>query len=77
MEKLDIFRKEAAESYAAGQRDSRHFMNMYRAYLRGASDAAGQYGESEAERESSLKLTIAAMAFTLLGWFITMYFVFK
>ena len=73
MEKLDIFRKEAAESYAAGQRDSRHFMNMYRAYLRGASDAAGQYGESEAERESSLKLTIAAspasvfFTFLLLG----------
>ena len=34
MEKLDIFRKTAAESYAAGQRDSRHFMSLYRAYLR-------------------------------------------
>ena len=75
MEKLDIFRKAAAESYAAGQRDSRHFMSLYRAYLQGASDAAGV--REEAERESSLRLTIAAMAFALLSWLITMYFVFK
>ena len=75
MEKLDIFRRTAAESYAAGQRDSRHLMNMYRAYLQGAEDAAGFH--EGAERESNLRLTIAAMAFALLGWFITMYFVFK
>ena len=50
-------------------------MSLYRAYLRGASDAAGV--REDAERENSLRLTIAAMAFALLGWFITMYFVFK
>ena len=75
LDKTDIFRKTAAESYAAGQRDSRHFMSLYRAYLQGASDAAGV--REEAERESSLRLTIAAMAFALLSWLITMYFVFK
>ena len=75
MEKPSIFRRTAAESYAAGQRDSRHFMSLYRAYLQGASDAAGV--REEAERESSLRLTIAAMAFALLSWLITMYFVFK
>lgn len=75
MEKPSIFRRTAAESYAAGQRDSRHFMSLYRAYLQGASDAAGV--REEAERENSLKLTIAAMAFALLSWLITMYFVFK
>lgn len=75
MDKPDIFRKTAAESYAAGQRDSRRFMSLYRAYLQGASDAAGV--REEAERESSLRLTIAAMAFALLSWLITMYFVFK
>ena len=41
MEKPSISRRTAAESYAAGQRDSRHFMSLYRAYLQGASDAAG------------------------------------
>lgn len=75
MQKPGIFRRTAAESYAAGQRDSRHFMSLYRAYLQGASDAAGV--REEAERENGLKLTIAAMAFALIGWFITMYFVFK
>ena len=75
MDKPDIFRKTAAESYAAGQRDSRHFMSLYRAYLQGASDAAGV--REEAERESSLRLTIAAMAFALLSLLITMYFVFN
>lgn len=75
MEKLDIFRRAAAESYAAGQRDSRRFISMYRAYLQGASDAAGI--REDAEREASLRLTLAAMAFALVGWFITMYFVFK
>ncbi len=75
MEKPNIFRRTAAESYAAGQSDSRRFMSLYRAYLQGASDAAGVQAESE--RESDFRLTVAAMAFALLSWFITMYFVFK
>lgn len=58
-------------SAAAGVRDSRRFMQLYRAYLQGASDAAG------GDTDSDFKLTLAAMVFALAAWFITVYFVFK
>lgn len=70
-ENFNLLRASAAESYAAGVRDSRRFMQLYRAYLQGASDAAG------GDTDSDFKLTLAAMAFALAAWFITMYFVFK
>ena len=70
MEKPDILRRTAAESYAMGAADSRKFLNLYRAYLRGAYDAA-------AESDSSLKLALSAMVFALLGWTLLLVFVFK
>ena len=70
-ENFNLLRASAAESYAAGVRDSRHFMQLYRAYLRGAYDAAG------GNADSGFRLTLAAMTFALAAWFITMYFVFK
>lgn len=39
MDKISLFTKTAAEAYAAGRHDSRHFIALYKAYLRGASDA--------------------------------------
>ena len=75
MDKISLFTKPAAEAYAAGRQDSRHFMALYKAYLRGASDAAEAY--QEYEHDHSVKMAVAAMIFALLSWFITMYFVFK
>lgn len=70
MEKTNILRRSAAESYAMGAADSRKFLNLYRAYLKGAYDAA-------AEDESSLRLALSAMVFALLGWTLLLFFVFK
>ena len=75
MDKISLFTKTAAEEYAAGRHDSRHFMALYKAYLRGASEAACTYRESE--NDHSFKMAVAAMVFALLSWFVTMYFVFK
>lgn len=75
MDKLSILGKTRAEAYAAGASDSRRFMALYRAYLRGASDAAEQYADRE--KNSGLITLIAAMVFALLSWSVTMYFVFK
>ena len=75
MDKISLFTKTAAEAYAAGRHDSRHFISLYKAYLRGASDAVEAY--QEYEHDHSLKMAVAAMIFALLSWFITMYFVFK
>ena len=50
-------------------------MALYKAYLRGASEAACTYRESE--NDYSFKMAVAAMVFALLSWFVTMYFVFK
>ena len=70
-ENLNLLSRTTDESYAAGMRDSRHFLSLYRSYLRGAADAAGcEYG-------SDFKHSIAAMAFALAAWFVTMYFVFR
>lgn len=68
-------RRELAESYAAGNADSRRFMALYRAYLRGAADAAGC--EDEADRQSGLKMALAGMTFALLSWALMLLFVFK
>lgn len=43
MDKISLFTKTAAEAYAAGRHDSRHFIALYKAYLRGASDAVEAY----------------------------------
>lgn len=75
MQMYPVFKKTIADAHAAGARDSRHFMAMYRAYLRGASEAAGMQHDSE--QAHGFGLTVAAMAFALLGWIVTMYFVFK
>lgn len=61
----------SAEARAAGVRDSRHFMKLYRAYLHGAMDGA------DAERDDGFRMTIAAMVFALLAWSVTLFFVFK
>lgn len=45
MDKISLFTKTAAEAYAAGRHDSRHFIALYKAYLRGASDAVEAYQE--------------------------------
>ena len=74
MDKISLFTKTAAEAYAAGRHDSRHFIALYKAYLRGASDAVEAY--QEYEHDHSLKMAVAAMIFALLSWFITMCFVF-
>ncbi len=72
---LSIAKITARQAHAAGRRDSHHFMTLYKAYLRGASEAADAYHENEHDR--SLKMAVAAMIFALLSWFITLYFVFK
>ncbi len=75
MERHQIFKKTVADAHAAGIRDSRHFLAMYRAYLHGASQAAeAQY---DSEQAHGFRLTVAAMVFALLSWAVTMYFVFK
>lgn len=48
---------------------------LYRAYMQGAYDALG--GTDGAEREHSFRLTLAAMCLALVGWVVTVYFVFK
>lgn len=75
MNRLTMLKRTAAEAHAAGQQDSRHFIALYRAYLRGASEAAGDYRENEYEH--GFRMALAAMAFGLISWLITMYFVFK
>ena len=65
----------SGQAHAAGRQDSRHFMALYRAYLRGASKAAGAYHENE--HDHSIRMAVAAMVFALLSWFVTLYFVFK
>lgn len=75
MEGLSIFKKTVAEAHAAGRQDSRHFIALYRAYLRGASEAAEAYRADE--HDHSFRMAVAAMVFALLSWFVTMYFVFK
>lgn len=75
MEKLSLIHKTAAQARAAGRDDSRRFMTLYRAYLRGASEAASQC--AECERDNSFKMLVAAMVFALLSWTVTLYFVFK
>lgn len=75
MDRHPIFEKTAAQAHAAGARDSRHFITLYRAYLRGASEAAGI--RQELEHEHGFLMAVAAMVFALLSWCVTMYFVFK
>lgn len=75
MEGLSILKTTAAEARAAGRQDSRHFIALYKAYLRGASEAAEAYREEEYDH--SFKMAVAGMLFALLAWFITLYFVFK
>ena len=75
MERHPIFKKSIADARAAGVLDSRHFLAMYRAYLHGASEAAG--AQYDSEQAHSFRLTVAAMVFALLSWAVTMYFVFK
>ena len=72
---LSISKITAKQAHAAGRQDSHHFMALYKAYLRGASEAAEAYQENE--HDHSLKMAVAAMVFALLSWFITLYFVFK
>lgn len=72
---LSISKITAKQAHAAGRQDSHHFMTLYKAYLRGASEAADAYQENE--HDHSLKMAVAAMVFALLGWFVTLYFVFK
>jgi hypothetical protein len=72
---LSIAKVTTRQAHAAGRQDSHHFMSLYRAYLRGASEAAGAYQENE--HDHSFKMAVAAMIFALLSWFITIYFVFK
>ncbi|MCI6185335.1 MAG: hypothetical protein MR653_07630 [Clostridiales bacterium] len=50
-------------------------MTLYKAYLRGAAEAADAYQDSE--HDHSMKMAVAAMIFALLSWFVTLYFVFK
>lgn len=68
-------RRELAESYAAGAADHRRFAALYRAYIRGAYDAAGC--REEAEGANVLRLAVCAMGFALVGWLVTLFFVFK
>ena len=75
MEGLSIFKKTAAEARAAGRNDSRHFIALYKAYLRGASEAVEACREDE--HDHSFKMAVAGMLFALLAWFVTIYFVFK
>ncbi len=72
---LSISKITAKQAHAAGRQDSHHFMTLYKAYLRGASEAADAYQENE--HDHSLKMAVAAMVFALLSWFVTFYFVFK
>lgn len=72
---LSISKITAKQAHAAGRQDSHHFMTLYKAYLRGASEAADAYQENE--HDHSLKMAVAAMVFALLSWFVTLYFVFK
>lgn len=67
-ENLNLLSRTTGESYAAGMRDSRHFLSLYRSYLRGAAGC---------EYDSDFKHSVAAMAFALAAWFVTMYFVFR
>lgn len=71
---LSISKITAEQAHAAGRQDH-HFMALYKAYLRGASEAACTYRENE--HDHSFKMAVAAMVFALLSWFVTMYFVFK
>lgn len=75
MKKLSTLKRTVAEAHAAGRQDSRRFLALYRAYLRGASEEAGEYRENE--HDHSFRMAVAAMAFALMSWLITMYFVFK
>lgn len=75
MNRPAVFAKSLAEARAAGESDSRRFIAMYRAYLRGANEAAQANYSSESEY--GFRLTLAAMLFALLCWAVTMYFVFK
>lgn len=68
-------RRELAASYAEGSADSRRFMALYRAYLRGAYDAAGCREEENGEK--AFRLVLCAMGFALIGWLMTLAFVFK
>lgn len=70
-----INKRELAESYAAGSADSRRFLALYRAYLRGAYDAAGC--REEENGANAVKVAVCAMGFALLGWIVTMVLVFK
>ena len=72
---LSLSRITAGQARAAGRQDSHHFMALYKAYLRGASEAADAYREDE--HDHSFKMAVAAMVFALLSWFVTLYFVFK
>jgi hypothetical protein len=77
MDRLDIFRKTAAQAHRAGRQDSRHFITLYKAYLRGASETADEYAYNEQEQNHSFKMALAAMTFALLSWAVTLYFVFR
>lgn len=77
-DKLELIKKlsrEQAESYAMGAADANRFTGLYRAYLRGAYDAAGCRDSDE--HESLIRLAIAAMTFAFLGWVFMMIMVFK
>jgi len=70
MNKLSLINTGSPATYT-----KRDLLPLYRAYMQGAYDAIRHNDESE--RENSFRLTLAAMGFALIGWFITMYFVFK
>ena len=72
---LSIAKITARQAHAAGRLDSHHFMTLYKAYLRGAAEAADAYQDSE--HDHGMKMAVAAMIFALLSWFVTLYFVFK
>ena len=56
---LSIAKITARQAHAAGRQDSHHFMTLYKAYLRGAAEAADAYQDSE--HDHSMKMAVAAM----------------
>ncbi len=68
---LTPFEGSPSQCYAAGYKDSKRFITMYRAYLSGALDAARD------EDRDELILRLCMMSLIFAAWVLMMFFVFK
>lgn len=72
---IKILDRGQTENCSVSAADASRFAGLYRAYLRGAYDAAAC--REHDERDGIFRLALAAMSFIFLGWIFMMIMVFK